>query len=261
MAYISPALTAITNAVKKASVPLTRDFNELERLQSSVRNDGMFAVRSYEKVERILKEELAKIRPSYPIICKKSDVVPMKGNYFAVSPIDGFPNFAHGNGNFAISVAMIENSNIVDAVIYNPIFDELFFAEKGCGAFKEGFRNHERLRVSGCKNIEKALISCNADTEVITKALTLSPNVIIKGAISLDLAYVAGGKSDVVISSNSTTCNIAAGMLLVKEAGGYILEIGNKDVRSEDLIKVLLNGEIIATNESLRQKIADVMAK
>ena len=77
----------------------------------------------------------------------------------------------------------------------------------------------------------------------------------------MDLAYVAGGKSDVVISSNSTTCNIAAGMLLVKEAGGYILEIGNKDVRSEDLIKVLLNGEIIATNESLRQKIADVMAK
>ena len=85
MAYISPALTAITNAVKKASVPLTRDFNELERLQSSVRNDGMFAVRSYEKVERILKEELAKIRPTYPIICKKSETIPMGGNYFALS--------------------------------------------------------------------------------------------------------------------------------------------------------------------------------
>lgn len=261
MPYISPALTAIANAAKKASVALTRDFNELEHLQSSVHNDGSFAQRSYDKVEKILREELAKLKPTYAFISKKGGTIPASGNYFLVEPIDGMANFAHGNGHFALSVAMVENNVIVDAVIYNPVYDELFFAEKGCGAFKEGFRSHERLRVSGCKNPQRTLIGCNADVQIMQKALSLSENVTVKGSVALDLAYAAAGKLDIVISANNPAYTLAAGMLLVKEAGGYIFAIGETDIRTENLNNVLFGGNIIATNEALRQKTAEAAAK
>lgn len=260
MAYISTALTAIANAVKKASVALSRDFNELEHLQSG-HNDGRFALRSYEKVEKTLQEELAKLKPTYTFISKKDDVIPASGNYFLVTPIDGFANFAHGNGNFAVSVAMVENSVVVDAVVYNPVYDELFFAEKGCGAFKEGFRSHERLRVAGTKMAEQALIGCGTNAELFRKSLSLSKNVLVKGTSSLDLAYLAAGKLDIVVSADNLPQAIAAGMLLVKEAGGYIVALGETDVRSEDFAKVLFGGALIASNEALRQKAANTLAK
>lgn len=260
MAYISPVLSLIVNAVKKVSGALVRDFNELEHLQNAIRYDGMFAKRSFEKAERTLKEELSKVKPGYPVIIETQDTLPASGNYFLLSPIDGFANFAHANNSFAISIAMAENNNIVDAVVYNPITDELFFCEKGCGAFKEGFRNHERLRVSAAKNPEKAIISCNADSDLLQKALKISPNVIISGSVALDLAYLAAGKSDAVIAVNNSMSAIAAGILLVKESGGYIFSTGDTDIRSENLQKVLFSGNIVATNEALRQKIADAMA-
>lgn len=260
MAYISTALTAMANAVKKASIALSRDFNELEHLQSG-HNDGRFAQRSYEKVEKTLKEELAKLKPAYAFISKKEDTIPASGNYFFVAPIDGYANFAHGNGNFAVSVAMVENSVVVDAVIYSPVYDELFFAEKGCGAFKEGFRSHERLRVAGAKIAEQALIGSGADAELFRKALSLSKNVQVKGVNSLDLAYLAAGKLDIVASADNLPQTIAAGMLLVKEAGGYIVALGETDVRSEDFAKVLFGGALIASNEALRKKAADTFAK
>ena len=260
MAYISTALTAIANAVKKASVALSRDFNDLEHLQSG-HNDGRFALRSYEKVEKTLQEELAKLKPTYAFVSKKDDVIPASGNYFLVTPIDGFANFAHGNGNFAASVAMVENSVVVDAVVYNPVYDELFFAEKGCGAFKEGFRSHERLRVAGTKMAEQALIGCGTNAELFRKSLSLSKNVLVKGTSSLDLAYLAAGKLDIVVSADNLPQAIAAGMLLVKEAGGYIVALGETDVRSEDFAKVLFGGALIASNEALRQKAANTLAK
>lgn len=261
MAYLSPALTNIVNAVKKASVAITRDFNELEHLQNSVHGENMFAVKSHEKVLNTIREELSKFKPEYAIIASKADEIPASGNYFLVSPINGFANFAHGNASFVISVAMVENGVLTDGVIYSPIYDELFFAEKGSGAFKEGFRNHERLRVAGAKNAEKALLSCNADLEVLQKALSLSPNVVVKGSVALELAYMAAGKIDAVIATNNSAFGIAAGLLIVKEAGGYVFALGESDVRSEDVNKVLFDGNIVATNEALRQKLADTMAK
>ena len=260
MAYISTALTAIANAVKKASVALSRDFNELEHLQSG-HNDGRFAQRSYEKVEKTLQEELAKLKPTYAFVSKKDDVIPADGNYFLVTPIDGFANFAHGNGSFAVSVAMVENNVVIDAVVYNPVYDELFFAEKGCGAFKEGFRSHERLRVAGTKMTEQALIGCGTSAELFRKSLSLSKNVLVKGTSSLDLAYLAAGKLDIVVSADNLPQTIAAGMLLVKESGGYIVALGETDVRSEDFAKVLFGGALIASNEALRKKAADTFAK
>ena len=261
MPYISSTLTLMVGAVKKVTAALTRDFNELEHLQTSVHYDGSFAMRSYEKAVRILGEELSKIKAGYPVIMSDKDALPASGTYFAVSPLNGFANFAHGNTHFAVAAALVENNAVVDAVVYSPVSDELFFAEKGCGAFKEGFRNHERLRVAATKNADKALIACNAESKAIASAAAVSPNLRISGSVALDLAHVAAGKVDAMISENCAPHELWAGILLVKEAGGYVFAVGQTDVRSEDLPKAILSGSIFATNEALRQKIADAAAK
>ena len=116
------------------------------------------------------------------------------------------------------------------------------------------------MRVAGTKNVSGALLNCTADTDTLRKAFELSSNLRISGTTALDLAYVAAGKTDAVIASGVPSNVLAAGLLLVKEAGGYIVEIGQTDVRSEDLGKVLTSGNLIATNEALRQKIAETMA-
>lgn len=256
MAYLSPALTLMAAAAKKAAVALARDFNELEHLQTSVHNDGSFAARSYEKAKRVLCEELAKFKPDYAFVCEKTDAVPASGNYFAVNAIDGLENFAHGNAKFAIVLALVENNQPVDAVVYNPISDELFFAEKGTGAFKEGFRSHERLRVAGRKTADKALVGCTASLPLLQKALAFSSHVVISGSSALDLAYVAAGKLDLAAVQAAAVNTLAAALLLVKEAGGYVAALGQTDVRSEDLPAVLYGGNLLACNEALRQKAA-----
>lgn len=260
MAYLSPALTLMINAAKKAAVGIARDFNELEHLQTSVHNDGGFARRSYEKAKNILREELLKFKPKYAFVADKADTIPADGNFFAVDAISGLNNFMHGNSRFAMSIAMLEDGAVVAGVIYNPLTDEMFFAEKGTGAFKEGFRSHERLRVAGRKNFEQALFGCNADLAVLQKILKASQNINVSGCAALDMAYLAAGKLDAVAATDVPLHTMAAGMLLIKEAGGYIVAMGETDVRTEKLSEVLLSGRFIATNENLRQKTADLLA-
>ncbi|MBQ7632560.1 MAG: inositol monophosphatase family protein [Alphaproteobacteria bacterium] len=260
MAYTSPTLNLMIGAVKKTASALGRDFNELEHLQNSVHGNNSFALRSYEKAHKILQEELSKIKSGYSVVRTQQDCV-LRGNCFTICPIDGFDNFAHGNATFAISAALIENNIAIASVIYSPINDELFFAEKGSGAFKEGFRNHERLRVAACKNAERALIATNTDAKAVQSALSVSTNLRISGSTSLDLAYVAAGKIDVAIAVESDFCALSAGTLLVKEAGGYVFAIGETDTRSENLQSALYGCSIFATNEALKQKIADATAK
>lgn len=260
MSYVSPVLSLIIGSLKKVASPLARDFNELEHLQSGIRNDSTFALRSLERTERVLKEELSKIKPGYPVVVGTDAEIPANGNCFFVAPIDGFANFAHANANFAVSVALMEKNVVVYAVVYNPISDEMFFAERGCGAFKEGFRNQERLRVAGNKYAEKALISCTADSALLQKACKISGSVLVSGAVALDLAHMAAGKTDVAFVSGCVPATLAAGILLVKEAGGYVFALGETDTRSEDLNKALFGGNIFATNEALKQKIAELTA-
>ena len=260
MAYISPVLSAISGAVKKASVALTRDFNELEHLQNSVHGDNGFAARSLQKVSGVLQNELAKFKPDYAFVISSQGTIPANGNCFLISPIDGYANFAHGKAGFSISVAMMENHVVSACVVFAPIYDEMFFAERGSGAFKEGFRSHERLRVAGNKQTEKALIACNADADLWQKVYKISPNILISGCVALDLAYLAAGKTDAVIAVNNSPATLAAGILLVKESGGYVFAIGETDTRSENLNKVLFGGNIVATNEAMKQKIAEMTA-
>lgn len=264
MAYISPLLTAVVGAVKKSASSMDRDFSELEQLQNSVRGNKNFVFGTYSRIEKNLKAELAKIKPDAPIFTPNGKVV--GDSYFAISPIEGLINFAHGNPDFAVSVALVENGALICAVVYNPARDETFFAEKGKGAYKEGYRNHERLRVSAVKELDGALISATSSyAENIAEASKLhaqiaakTGNLRISGCIAQDLAYMAGGKADAVIGLNNHICSIAAGMLLVKEAGGSVRAVKQKDIRVESLPEIFKTGDLVAVNFNLNQKVFEI---
>ena len=271
MSYLSANLNMLINAVKKASASLNRDFSEIEKLQSSVRGYKEFVASAIKKVENNLRVELSKSRPSYAFA---EDNKPLpNGPHFIVSALDGVVNFAHGIPYFAVSVATYENGQLTAGVIYNPATEECYFAEKGAGAYKEGFRNHERLRVSARKDLNECMVAARSlplheNDHEIACCRKIQAHVIPAvnacrsfGATSLDLAYVAAGKLDAVISSGNMASDIAAGLLLIKEAGGSVLDIEQKDIRSEDMDLVLRSGDIIACNTNIGKKISDLLNK
>jgi len=264
-AYLSPRMNLLIAAIKKAASSLDRDFNEIEQLQSSVKGYKEFIVTSYGKINKSLQVELGKIHPDYPLV-DDAEKLPTQGGCFLVTPVDGLVNFAHGIPHFAVSVAIYENAKIVCAVIYNPALDNLYFAEKGKGAFKEGYRNHERLRVSARKDLSEALIGSlvNYDKSIMeydrlqNRIISACDNMRISGSCALDLAFVASGKLDAHVSINNKLSDYAAGLLLVKEAGGYIYDINQKDIRSEDIDLVIGSGNLVVTNAELGKKICEL---
>ncbi len=265
MAYISPMLTNIVTAVKKASVNLNRDFSEIERLQNSIKGSLDFTRIAFDKIQKGLKAELGKVLPALPVV-SVNEKAPKDGMYLTVSGIEGLANFAHGNPEFAISAALMNGQTILCGLVYNPARDELFFAEKGKGAYKEGFRSHERLRVSAKQELEGALVAVKPDTEeaeqtarIINNTLAMCRDVRISGCVALDLAYVAAGKLDAVIAPRLMLASMAAGILLVKEAGGMALDLEQADTRTEDLAAVLNSGNPVAVSFNLSQKIAKVL--
>ena len=264
MPYISPLLTNIVDAVKKATQMLDRDFSELEKLQNSVSSIKTFVMNSYTKTEKNLQIELAKIRPDIAVFTPSSKVV--GDSYFAVSPIEGLINFAHGNPAFAVSVALVEKGDIICAVIYAPATNETFFAAAGKGAFKEGYRSHERLRVSSVKDLDSALVCSTSGftkspdylSKIHTAILEKTSNLRISGCVALDLAYLSGGKYDALISLDNHVASIAAGMLMLKEAGGSVHALEQKDIRDENIKEVFKNGNLVASNFNLNQKIFEI---
>lgn len=251
MSYISPTLKLLIAAVKKASNSMNRDFSEIEKLLSSVKNYSSFVNDSFEKVEKNLQYELAKIKPDYPILKEwKSD---SKTPYFLVAK-DGVENFSHGLGFFTFCISLMDvGGNALISVIYNPAMDELYFAEKGNGAYKEGFRNHERLRVSSRKELDGAVVATNfAYGQFVS-------NLRVFGASSLELAYLASGKIDVILNKGINSAVLAAGILLVKEAGGSVYELGQKDIRSENVSAVLVSEDVFAVNNGLSKKVYEVI--
>lgn len=267
MSYLSPSMTLLINAVKKASSSLNRDFSEIEQLQSSVKGYKEFVVASYTKVSKALQVELGKIHPDYAIVTEAEKLG--SRNCYIVAPIDGLSNFAHGIPHFAISVAVYENNTITEAVVYNPAADNLYFAEKGKGAYKEGFRNHERLRVSSRKELKEALVSTLvnykedvSEYDVLQKRLVAATdNLRISGSCALDLAYVASGKFDAAVSRGNKLSDFAAGILLVKEAGGSVCDIDQKDKRTENLALVINSGNLMAVNSELGRKLGELLSE
>ena len=249
MSYISSNLNFLIMSAKKAGKVLARDFSEIEQLQSSIKGHQSFVKASIDKLNLAFQTELAKGRPDYAYV---TDGKLVEGPQFLVTPLDGILNYAHGIPYYALSIAVVENGIITSGIIYNPTSGDLYFAEKGQGAFREGFRNHERLRVSVRKDFVGAIVS--ADNVEFPKDV----DVRSFGCVSLDLAYLSSGKLDAVVRTDNNISSIAAGILIVKEAGGQVLEFNQKDIRTDDLSSVLESGNIIAVNANLSKKVHEL---
>ena len=243
MKSISANLNLMIKASEKASKILIRDFGEIENLQVSRKGPRDFVTNSDIKVEKIIFEELKKARPNYSFISEEKGYENNKdtSNTWVIDPIDGTINFLHGIPHFAISIALKTNNEIVSGLIYDPIKDEMFFAEKDNGAF---FNNH-RIRVSKKNNLNDCLFATGGK---INQDLDL-PNRK-SGCAALDLAYVASGRYDGYFQNDLNLWDIAAGIILIKEAGGIINDI---DLNQTQNLKVIASSTDISTkfNEKL----------
>lgn len=267
MSYTSPTLNFLITAVRKTGHNLSRDFSEVERLQNSVKSPVEFVATAYARCERNLRQELSKGKPDFPFW--EDNKPEPQGQYFVISPLDGIVNFANGVPYFSISAAIVENGVPLMSVVYNPAADEMYFAEKGRGAFKEGFRNHERLRASAKKDLKKSICSVATSYhkeqseffKIFADLSSESENVRIFGAPCLEMAYVASGRLDAVVGLNVLPASIVAGYLLVKEAGGSTRGINQKDVRAEALMEILTDGDVLATNLNLSSIVYSILNK
>jgi len=230
MNSISANLNVMIKASEKASKVLIRDFGEIEKLQVTKKGPSDFVTNSDHKVEKIIIEELKKARPNYSIISEENGIENNKDkkNTWIIDPIDGTINFLHGIPHFAISIALKTNDEIVSGLIFDPIKNEMFYAEKDNGAF---FNNH-RIKVSK----KNELNDCLFVTEVkINKDLDLPYRK--SGCAALNIAYVASGRYDGYFQNNDLKLwDIAAGIIMVKEAGGII---NNFDLSSNKNIKII----------------------
>ena len=229
MNSISANLNIMIKACDKASKILIRDFGELEKLQVSKKGRNDFVTNSDLKVEKIIIEELAKARPNYSVLSEEAGLINRKDkdNIWILDPIDGTINFLHGVPHFAISIALQSKNEIVSGLIFDPIKNEIFYAEKNNGAFF----NNQRIRVSKKNNIIDCLFATGGK-------LIKEPNISYRksGSAALDMAYVAAGRYDGYFQKNLNLWDVAAGIILVKEAGGIINEINLKNYNNIEII-------------------------
>ena len=230
-------------ASEKASKILIRDFGELEKLQVSKKGPADFVTNSDLKAEKIIIEELKKAKPNYSIISEENGIEDNqdKKHTWIIDPIDGTVNFLHGVPHFAISIALKLGDEIISGLIFDPIKNEMFYAEKNNGAF---FNNH-RMRVSKKNQINECLFVTGGK---INKELDLPYRK--SGCAALDMAYVASGRYDGYFQNNLNLWDIAAGIIIVKEAGGIINQI---DLSVNENIKIIASSADI--NEKLLKKI------
>ena len=243
MKSISPNLNVMIKACEKASKILIRDFGEIENLQVSTKGPKDFVTNSDKKVEQILIRELSKKK--YSIISEEAGTIirENKKDFWIIDPIDGTTNFLHGIPHFCISIAYVCNNEIISGVIFDPIKNEIFYGEKNGGAFF----NNQRIRVSKKNKFNECLFGSNLDS---IKNFEL--NMRISGSAALDLAYVAAGRLDGFFQKKLNIWDIAAGIIILEEAGGKISPLDNKKIKNhlviassenifEDLNKILVN--------------------
>jgi len=229
MNSISSNLNIMIKACEKASKILIRDFGELEKLQVSKKSPSDFVTNSDLKVEKIIIEELEKGRPNFSFISEENGIKKNKdsNNTWIIDPIDGTVNFLHGIPHFAISIALKSNNEIVSGLVFDPIKDEMFYAEKNNGAFL----NNQRIRVSNKNKFDNCLFA-------IGGKIANEPNFTNRrsGSAALDLAYVAAGRFDGYFQKDLNLWDIAAGIILVQEAGGIIKDFNLEDIKNVNVI-------------------------
>ena len=243
MNSISPNLNLMIKACEKASKILIRDFGELENLQVSKKGPKDFVTNSDKKTEKVLINELTKNKKKYSILSEEIGFIKNDDNDYiwVIDPIDGTTNFLHGIPHFCISIGLKFKDEIISGIIFDPIKNEIFYAEKNQGAF---FNNH-RIRVSKRKNLDECLFATNKN------GLSSSDlNARIFGSAALDLAYVASGRIDGYFQNDLNLWDIAAGTLIVKEAGGIV---NNYDLEKTNNIKLVASSENI--NEKMLKRL------
>ena len=243
MNSISPNLNLMIKACEKASKVLIRDFGELENLQVSKKGPKDFVTNSDKKTEKVLINELTKNKKKYSILSEEIGFIKNDDNDYiwVIDPIDGTTNFLHGVPHFCISIGLKFRDEIISGIIFDPIKNETFYAEKNQGAF---FNNH-RIRVSKRKNLDECLFATNKNGLSSTDL-----NSRIFGSAALDLAYVASGRIDGYFQNGLNLWDIAAGSLIVKEAGGIV---NNYDLEKTSNIKLVASSEII--NEKMLKRL------
>ncbi|MGO4869502.1 MAG: inositol monophosphatase family protein [Roseiarcus sp.] len=257
----SALMTVMTNAAIKAGRGLKRDFGEIEQLQVSMKGPGDFVSLADKRSEKVLFEELAKARPGYGFVMEESGRVEGsdKSHTWHIDPLDATTNFLHAIPMFAISIALEREGQIVAGVVYNPASDEMYVSEKGQGAFGGA----HRLRVAARRELSQALIGCGIPhlgkaaehprfKAELAAVMARVVNVRRMGCASLDLAYVAAGRFDAFWERGLHSWDIAAGVLLVREAGGYVSGADGEE-------NFLETGSICCGNETMHREILAVL--
>jgi myo-inositol-1(or 4)-monophosphatase len=254
--YLSPALNVMTAAARKAGRRLIRDFGEIENLQVSMKGPADFVSVADQRTERILIEELTKARPGYNFLVEEAGVIegPDKSHRFIIDPLDGTTNFLHGIPHFAIAIALEREGQLVSAVIFNPIADEMFVAEKGHGAYL----NDKRLRVAARKELRQSLFATGIPflgktgherfQKELGAVMGASSGVRRFGSAALDLAWVAAGRYDGFWERELAPWDLAAGILMVREARGLVSDL-------EGGAEMLARGDVLAANDALHPQL------
>jgi myo-inositol-1(or 4)-monophosphatase len=252
MAVRSPNINVMVKAAQKAARKLVHDFGEVEQLQVSQKGPADFVSTADLQAEKTIREELVKARPGYGLMMEESAAEPgTDGQHrWIVDPLDGTTNFLHGIPHFAISIALEREGEIVAGVVYNPIADEMYWAERGAGAYL----NDRRLRVSARRDLSQAVIAtgiphrgrgdASAYVPVLARVMGEVAGVRRFGSAALDLAYVAAGRYDGFFEYGLQPWDIAAGLILVREAGGYVSEISGGH-------HIMESGDVLAANDRL----------
>ena len=243
MISISANLNIMIKAVEKASKSIIRDFGEIEKLQVSKKGPYDFVTKTDKHVEKILIEELSKTKKYYSFITEETGNIKNKDkeNIWIIDPIDGTTNFLHGIPHFAICIAHQSKGEILSGLIFDPIKDEMFFAEKDKGAFL----NNQRLRVSKKNSLDDCLFSSNHEGVKFSDL-----NIRYSGCSALDLAYVAAGRFDGFFNNKINLWDVAAGEILVKEAGGIV-----NDIHKFDMNKIDIRASSDAINTEMLEKL------
>jgi myo-inositol-1(or 4)-monophosphatase len=252
----SALLNVMVAAARKAGRSLKRDFGEIENLQVSLKGPANFVSAADRKAEQILRAELAKARPGYGFLGEEGgrQAGTDATHTWIVDPLDGTTNFLHGIPQFAISIALDREGTIVAGVVYNPANDELFMAERGKGAFF----NDQRLRVSARRRMSESVIACGlphlgrGDLALFRREFALVQEKVAGlrrfGAAALDLAWVAAGRFDAFWERDLSSWDMAAGLLMVREAGGFATDLDGHDA-------IFAKSQIAAGNETIHREL------
>lgn len=252
----------MTAAARKAARAMKRDFGEVEQLQVSHKGPSDYVTAADLRVEKTLRDELLKARPKFGFLLEEGGAIEGAdpAHRWIIDPIDGTTNFLHGIPHVAISIALEHNGEIIAGLVYNPIIEEMYFAERGKGAFL----NDRRLRVSSRSDLTQSLLATGIPfhgrpghkpfLNQLETVMDKVSGVRRMGSAALDLAYVAAGRYDGYWEVGLQPWDMAAGILLVREAGGYVTTLAGKQ-------DVLAGKDVLATNPTLHRPLMDLLNK